>query len=453
MSYSSPAHPPIGRDVPRLAAHALEHVKQRLGIPLVLDGQQPGVVVAEEGGLPVGLPEVGLVHVRGAAGRHGLDERHELLRHAPLGGLHVGPRRRVVPVGDELELHDRPAPRRVDRVLGRAGRLLVPADAAGEEDAVGGEVPDDPLVPVVVGLEHGAGDQAAAELVAGHLEVALGQGAHVGGVVVAVRELAVGDGQGDADVGQGVDEGAEDDVADVGGRGVPDGQGTEDEELGVVQEDGEGAVVRHGGQQLVELGDGGGEPVGRGGGGEQLEGGAADEGVGGVVGTDGDAGDDAKGAAAAAAEGPVQVRVPGGRGDDGAAVGGDDLEGEGLVGAEAEPGGEGAVASALDEAAGQADGGALARDDGEALGVRGLEDLVAEHAGADVHGRARVVLVGPGGEVDGLEVVGPDGQGTGAGRAAEEAAKGSESQRGQKQEREIQSRNQHFWTRKKTSRG
>lgn len=79
------------------------------------------------------------------------------------------------------------------------------------------------------------------------------------------------------------------------------------------------------------------------------------------------------------------------------------------------------MASSLGEAAGEADGGALAGHDGQALGVGGLEDLVAEDAGADVDGGAGVVGVGPVGKVDGFEGLRPDGEGACAGGAAEEA--------------------------------
>lgn len=53
---------------PVVAAYSLKSVEEVAGIPLLLDLEQGRVVDAEEGVLPVGLAEIGLVLVAAAAG-------------------------------------------------------------------------------------------------------------------------------------------------------------------------------------------------------------------------------------------------------------------------------------------------------------------------------------------------------------------------------------------------
>ncbi len=79
---------------------------------------------------------------------------------------------------------------------------------------------------------------------------------------------------------------------------------------------------------------------------------------------DGERPDDGVGAGATAAERPVEVLIVRGRGGEEVAAPVDDLPFEGLIGGKAVFGGQQGVAAALGVASCQADGGALASDDG-----------------------------------------------------------------------------------------
>lgn len=236
--------------------------------------------------------------------------------------------------------------------------------------------------------------------------------------MVKVRELGVLDGGGDAELGEQRGEGGEDGVFDVVGGGVPDGDGLDLEDLVVHQVDHHGALVDHGGNHGVELGDDLVEEVGRGGGSKNVDLGTANDGLG--MGLDRHGGDDTV-AGAASAQSPVQVAVLGSRSSQDSAGSSDNLKRERLVGAEAELGAESRVASALGEASGDANGWALARDGNQALGVGSLKDLKALDSSANRDRGAGVVLARVVLDADALQVVGPDAQGTSTGRAAKEA--------------------------------
>lgn len=309
------------------------------------------------------------------------------------------------------------SPCRQDGVVDTGGAGVV-CGAAGHDDALGGEVLDDGLETVVVVDEDAAGDQPAAVVEVADVEAAKGQRAHVGAVVVKVRELGVLDGGGDAELGEQGGEGGEDGVLDEVGGGVPDGDRLDLEDLVVHQVDDHGALVDHGGDHGVELGDDLVEEIRGGGGGKNVYLSTTDDGLG--MGLDRQGGDDTE-AGAAAAQSPVQVAVLRGRSSHDSAGSGDNLKLEGLIGAEAELGAESRVAAALGEASGDANGWALARDGNQALGVGGLEDLKALDAGADLDRGAGVVLARVLLDTDALQVVSPDAQGASTGRAAKEA--------------------------------
>ena len=77
--------------LPVVGANGGDGVEEVVGVVLVLDGLELGVVGAVEDVLPVGLPEVGLVEVSGAV-RGELGERgHEYVGHLLLVGDHVFP--------------------------------------------------------------------------------------------------------------------------------------------------------------------------------------------------------------------------------------------------------------------------------------------------------------------------------------------------------------------------
>ena len=136
---------------------------------------------------------------------------------------------------------------------------------------------------------------------------------------------------------------------------------------------------------------------------------------------DGHAGDDTKGGTAAAAESPEEVGVVGLVGGHEAAVGEDDVDGQDLVGTETGDGGHGRVAAAGGETTGHTDAVAVTADGSDAVLLGGLVELVDLDTGADLEGGA-----GVGGRLDGLdelellEVVSPDRQGTVASALAEE---------------------------------
>lgn len=123
----------------------------------------------------------------------------------------------------------------------------------------------------------------------------------------------------------------------------------------------------------------------------------------------------AVGAAAAAAQRPVQVSVlVVARGRDEAARAVDDLPAEDLVSGETVPRRQGRVAASLAVSACRADGGTLAADELEAARVGGLVDLEPLHARSQGDSGARVAGVVVVVELDALEVVRPDAESAGA---------------------------------------
>ncbi|KAJ0159636.1 hypothetical protein CTA2_9366, partial [Colletotrichum tanaceti] len=413
IAFLHTTHPPVVCDGPRLAADGVADVEEALGVPLLLEAQQGLVVAPEEGLLEAGLPEVGLVHVGAAGGGQGLDLLHEDVGHEVLVGEHVGPGGREVPDGGQGGVDEGGAPGGRDRV----GPLVAEAADVGADADEGGALGGEAAREGAEAGDVGARDEAAAVLGDADLDVADGQGAEVPVVVAAVAVgLGVGDGVLNGEAVEAGDEGREQ-GADLVGRLAKGGQGRDLEEGGGEVVDDHGAPVDHGGELLVEGVDGleKGRAVVVGG--HDDEGGAADPGVG--VGLDGHGGDDAPVAGPAAGQGPEQVGVLRLGGGQEGSVGRDDVPLEDVVGAEAEAGREGAVAAALGVAAGDADGRALAADDGEAGGVGGLHDVEALGAGADPDGLAAVGGRVPVDDLGVVHVVRPDGEGAGAGGAAE----------------------------------
>lgn len=309
------------------------------------------------------------------------------------------------------------SPCRQDGVVDAGGASVV-CGTARHDDAVGGEVLDDGLETVVVVDEDAAGDQPAAVVEVADVEASVGKRAHVGAVVVKVRKLSVLDGCGNAELGEQCGEGSEDSVLDKVGGGVPDGNRLDLEDLVVHQVNHHGTLIDHGGNHGVELGNDLVEDVRGGAGGKDVDLSTTDNGL--RMDLDRHGGDYTE-AGAASAQSPVQVAVLGSRSSKHSASSGDNLKLEGLIGAETKLGAESRVAAALGEASGDTNGWALARDGDESLGVGSLEDLKALDSGADLDGRAGVVLARIVQDADALQVMGPDAQGASTGRTAKEA--------------------------------
>ena len=386
----------------------------------MLDGKESGVVGAEEGLLPVGLLEVALVHVGAAAGRHGLDLRHELVGHDLLRGDHLGPRRGVVPGGGELHVHGGGSPGGQHGVVD-AGGLGVVGGAADGQDALGSQVLQDNLEGVVVVHQDATGDQPAAVLVILDGQVSVGQRAHVVAVVVEVRQLSVAREERNAELVEDGGKRSKKSVVDEVRRRVVHGDGVDDEDLVGEIVDHHRAVVNHGGEQGVELGDGLVEVLGSGRRGRELEGRAAN----GRFGMDLESSrDDDAVTGTAAAQSPEQIGVLGARGSDDRAGSSNNLEFQSLVGTESESSAERGMATTLGEATGDADGRAFASDSDIARAVSSFQELEALDAGTDGYGRAVVTSALVVDDVGALEVVGPDSQSASTSGTTEEADKG-----------------------------
>lgn len=412
------AQPSIRSLGPALAVHRLGGIEEALGIILVLDRLQRLVVAPKELLLEVLLPRVALVHVRAAARRHRLDRRHDCVGHELAALGHEPPLRRVKrPLGRQRNVHESLAPRRKNRVgavgaeLGHVGAHADPRDAL-LRDALGRGVQ---LGGRDRALEDLARDEAAAVLRDADLDGAVGERAKVLViVVVVVGRLRVRGGMGDVEGVELGDKGG-DDLADLG-LGLSVGRERRDhEEGGGEVVDNHRAGADHARERGVEGVDAGPELVLRDRGGEEGEGHAANLLVRECLGRQAD--NDTIVAATAARERPVQVRVTRTRRREEAPVGRDDFVLERVVGRQAEARAESRMSATLGVTASEANRRALARHHHLALGLGRREDLEALHTGADLDGGAGVEGVGEGLEVDALEVVGPDGQGSGTGRA------------------------------------
>lgn len=85
------AHAAIVPDLPGLAADGISGIEEGAGVILLLDGAEPGVLVAKELLLETGLAEIGLVHVGAGSGGDGLDLGHDLVGHQVLSPDHLFP--------------------------------------------------------------------------------------------------------------------------------------------------------------------------------------------------------------------------------------------------------------------------------------------------------------------------------------------------------------------------
>lgn len=153
---------------------------------LIFDRLELGVVAAVESVLPVGLLEVGLVHVRATARSDLFNLGHKDLGHLLLGSLHIDPRSGAIPVGDELKLRDGAAPRGQDGIVGSVGTLGVVGGGTGEKNTLLCELGKDFVQLGSIVLDDVTGNQATAELVAVDLKATFGERAEVAVVVVVV---------------------------------------------------------------------------------------------------------------------------------------------------------------------------------------------------------------------------------------------------------------------------
>lgn len=403
---------------PVLATGTLGDVEDMVGIILLLDLAELGVVIAEEFLLPVLLTEAALVLVGARARGHGLELGNVVVGNAQLVGDHLGPRGSLVPGGTELHGHGGVTPGLEDSVGGVVGVGDVQADADGDE-TVGGDVAEDGDEIGGVRGKGVTGEEAAAVVVLADLEVAVGEGSHVLLVVVVVRGvLGVSDGVLDAQVGQSREEGRQDGL-DLSGGLVVGGQGVDEEDLvGHLIDDG-GAGINHGGQQGVEALHSLVEEIGGDVGDGEFERSTGDGGIG--MGLDGERGDNTEVTGTTTTEGPVQIGVVGPGGRDDLARSGDNLEGQGLVSTQTEGSAQGGVTAAHGVSTSEADSRAFAADDNNSLSVSSIEHIVARDTTAQLDSRTRVGGIRPLCDFDVVQVVSPDGQGTSTGGTAKVA--------------------------------
>ena len=398
----------IRRDGPLVRSHSGRPIKQAIRIILGLDGPQFLIVRTIKRRLEVRLPEIRLVEIRPGLRRQRLQPGNVLVRHLVLQRDHVGRRSGPVPGRRDDGVDQRVAPggqHRVGDVAGDRGRDVEShADeggAIGRDGAVrGGELG-------VVGLHDRPGNQPAAVLRDADLDRAL-HGLELRQVAVELRRVG---GIRDPQPGQSVGE-RPDQLPQLGDRDIRPRQ-RRDGEAGVGEiPDTHGAGVDDGRQRrmvqrnrLVEriLRDAG---IGK----RQVQARHRRPRV--RLGRHRP--DHPVGAAAAAAQRPVQIRVlVVAVGHEEIALSVNHLPLEDLVGRQSVPGRQRRVPAALGIAAGQSDGRTLAADDLEAVRVGGPVRLDALHAGAHLDRLALVVLVGPVLDLDVLEVVRPDRQSAG----------------------------------------
>ena len=423
---------PLVGDVPALAADGGRGPEDVAGVDLLLDAQEAVVVCAVEGLLEVGLHDVALVEVAAAAGGDLAQALHPVVRDLLVDGLDLGEGSAVVPGAAEDAEHDGLAPRGVDGAVGgvaHLGTVHVVLDQRGAfiDDATEGcHGLDQELLRLPVGAREQARGGVQVR-VADRLD---GEVARPGVVEVVVLEEDWVDAEADGRpiLEQRREHGLElgqRDAGDHPGEHVPDVPGALRAEgeharvavavlVGVL---GESAPVGLHGGPVDIVGDVGARP------GHDGPRDASEVHLG--VRLDGHADDDAEGPAAAAAESPEQVLVLLLGGRDEAAVGQHHVDAEDLVRCHAELGGQRRVAATGDVAARDADALALAAHGGDTVLVSGGVQLADLDAGAQLEGGAAVrlglVVLD---EVDLLEVVRPDGQGTGAGGLAKEVVAG-----------------------------
>lgn len=177
--------------LPVIRAHSRDGVEEVVGVVLVLDSLELGVVGAVEDVLPVGLAEVGFVEVRSAVGRQLGEFGHEHVGHEVLFVEHLLPRGGEVPGRRDDRVDDGLAPDGVDGVFRVAG--CGERSVEGDADELRALLVDEAVCvgqSGVVVFDDGAGDEAAAVL--GNAD--LDGGEHVveeGQVAVELAEEAV----------------------------------------------------------------------------------------------------------------------------------------------------------------------------------------------------------------------------------------------------------------------
>lgn len=393
--------------LPVVGANGGDGVEEVVGVVLVLDGLELGVVGAVEDVLPVGLPEVGLVEVSGAV-RGELGERgHEYVGHLLLVGDHVFPGGGEVPGRGDDGVDEGVAPAGVDGVVGVAGGRE--GSVEGDTDELGA-LGSDGAVGVgqssVVLLNDRTRDEAAtvlgnanldrSEHVVEEREVGVEVAKEAGVLDVQLVELVserseellqlfrgdVGASQGrdgESLVGE-VPHGHDTSISRLGKRGVESSNSLVVCILGHTGA-GEGEVGTSGGHVLMGLGS-------------QRQ-------------------DNTVGTTSAAGESPVEVGVVLTVGNEVLTSTSDDLPLESLVSSHAVTRAERGVATTLRVATGNADGRALSANDLQTLSVGSLVGLTTKNTSTHLDGLATVVLIIPVLELDVLQVVHPKAEGAG----------------------------------------
>ncbi|KAI6755777.1 hypothetical protein HG531_004883 [Fusarium graminearum] len=335
------AHAAIIRNIPNLTVHTSPVVEQRLGVPLLLDSQKTIIVGAVKGLLPVGLVEVGLVHVCSTARSHSDDLRHVDLSNLLLVGKHVVPTRNI-PESAHLQRHDSLAPSRENGIRHTLGSLESTA-AASHDKTVGQDIANDLVEGDVIVLENRSRNQTTAVLELRRLDVAVGKRAVVEFIVVSETQCGIRHAELQANLCEVVGERSKNLVTDIVASRVSKGDRLDGKTSSSHEIDDGRTKVDHGRQKLVELGKSSIVNIlvcSR----AQSQGSTADSGS--LVSAKGHGRHDGKVSSAATAQSPVQITVLFGRGTDDAAGGSNDFELEGVVGAEAKASAQRRVAAA-----------------------------------------------------------------------------------------------------------
>lgn len=367
--------------------------------------------------LEVRLLEVCLVHV-GAGARGGLlNGGHDDIGHEVLVLQHLVPVLGLErPRSGKGGVHEGLAPGWKDGVLivlAKLGDIGTDTDEgdAGLGDEAGGLGEGSGVV-----LDGVDGDETAAVLGNADLDVAGGERAEVLVVVVIVGlRLGVAGSVLDAHGIKSLEVGSHDVLNLLLGFAVGSHGGDHKEGAGEIV-DNHGTGGNHIGEGRVESIDGSIELLGRVLSREEGEGSATNLSIG--EGLDGHADNDTIVTGATTGESPVEVRVLGARSLDETAISSDDLPFKGVVSRQTEAGAESRVTTTLSIATRDTDSRALAANDDLTLGLARSENLITLDTGTKLDGRTRVVLVIPGLEVNLLQVMGPDREGTGTGGTA-----------------------------------
>lgn len=420
----------LAGDVPVLRADTGRGVEQTPGVDLLLVSVQAGVVGrAVERLLEVGLQDVGLAHVGTSLGAGCAPACLPVVGKLQAGSGDSGSVSISVPRDSLDGVQDSLAPSGVDGAVGVAASRVGSNVEGQDGGALLNDVADgsDGLVEqrsVASGrLKVGTGEQTRGSLEGGDTDRLQGEVQVPAVVKVVVVEVLQGvdrDTESSPVSKQRSQQSLELGLAQLGGE-----KGSHGEEVGA-RGDLDDVKVRVGAGigedgQVLEVGSHGvpEQVLSDVAAADDVESGDGDLELG--VGLDGDRGNNTKCAATTTSQSPEQVGVGGRRGGHELAVGQDNLHGEDLVSSHTVDRGQGRVATTEDVATHDTDGLALTTDNGDAVLVSSLVQLKGLDTGAELEGRAGVAIeIEIGVELDLLEVVGPDGQGTGTGRLASE---------------------------------